>query len=53
MEYKVVRCGKEYGIWGMRSNCVLIYGTKKNMVAMCNKLSKIENRRIYEDLQGK
>jgi hypothetical protein len=40
MEYQVVKDGNKYGIWGMKSNCIIVYGRKKSLQLLCNKLNK-------------
>jgi hypothetical protein len=40
MEYKVVRDGNIWGLWGMRSNCIIVYGRKKHLHKLCDQLNK-------------
>ena len=40
MEYKVVRDGNTWGLWGMRSNCIIVYGRKKQLDKLCHQLNK-------------
>jgi hypothetical protein len=40
MEYKVVKDGNRWGLWGMKSNCIIVYGRKKSLQVLCDKLNK-------------
>ena len=40
MEYQVVKDGNKWGLWGMKSNCIIVYGKKKSLQNTCNRLNK-------------
>ena len=40
MEYQVVKDGNRWGLWGMRSNCIIVYGRKKELDVLCDQLNK-------------
>jgi hypothetical protein len=42
MEYQVVKDGNRWGLWGMRSNCIIVYGTKKRLEKLSDHLNKKE-----------
>lgn len=45
-EYYVIKDGKKWGLLGMKSNCIIVYGRKKDLEKLCDRLNRKE---VYND----
>jgi hypothetical protein len=44
MRYEVVKDGNRYGIYGYQCECIIVYGKKKSLQKICDRLNGKEER---------
>ena len=40
--FTVVKEGKQYGIYGYNCECIIVYGKKRNLIKICERLNRKE-----------
>lgn len=40
--FEVVKEGRQYGIYGYNCECIIVYGSKKKLTKICDRLNNME-----------